>query len=76
MRQDKVVHVKIKDENADEREYYFGSIAAIYSVLQPQQLGIKLTSLQTALFNKRFYENKKIIVRVSKLIRSPHKQHL
>ena len=57
----KVIHTYIYDSNTN---YYFGSLAAIYTRLTPDQVGIKYQSLKNY-FNtsgSNEYRNKKCII--------------
>lgn len=64
----KVIHVHLIFE---KRDYYFGSISAIYSVLNEDQIGIKQSSLQHAGLNDGGVKmTRRAIIRQSHLIRS------
>ena len=53
------------------RNYYFGSIPAIYSVLTAEDIGIKQRSLERVGLSKGgVMLNKKAIIRASELIRA------
>lgn len=41
----KIIHVHLIFEKKD---FYFGSIAAIYTVLNPDRIGVKLNTLRNA----------------------------
>lgn len=69
MQGNKVVHVFIKDCNVQPQDRYYGSLAAIYEDLTPEQIGIKLTSLMTALPKREIYENKLCRISVGTLQR-------
>lgn len=64
----KVIHVHLIFEKKD---YYFGSISAIYAVLNEAQIGIKQSSLQHAgLTDGGVKLTRRAIIRQSHLIRS------
>jgi len=64
----KVIHVHLIFEKKD---YYFGSISAIYTVLNEAQIGIKKSSLLHAgLTDGGVKLTQKAIIRQSHLIRS------
>ncbi len=69
-----VYHVHFKDEWDDKlelKDYYFGSISAIFEHFSDSQIGIKASSLYNLNLDESsnpVYENKKCIVRKSILI--------
>lgn len=64
----KVIHVQLVQ---GRRNYYFGSIPAIYSVLSAEDIGIRQCSLERAGLSKGgVVLNKKAIIRAGELIRS------
>lgn len=64
----KVIHVHLLN---GRKNYYFGSISAIYSVLTEDQVGIKKSSLLHAgLADGGCILNKKAMIRQGELIRS------
>ncbi|MFV0402424.1 MAG: hypothetical protein ACK5KV_00400 [Bacteroides graminisolvens] len=64
----KVIHVHLIFEKKD---YYFGSISAIYSVLNENEVGIKKSSLLHAgLTDGTSKTTRRAIIRQSHLIRS------
>lgn len=64
----KVIHVHLLN---GRKNYYFGSISAIYSVLTEAQVGIKKSSLLHAgLADGGCVLNKKAMIRQGELIRS------
>lgn len=64
----KVIHVHLIFEKKD---YYFGSISAIYTFLNESQIGIKQSSLQHAgLVDGGVKMTRRAIIRQSHLIRS------
>ena len=71
----KVIHVHLLN---GRKNYYFGSISAIYSVLTEEEVGVKKSSLLHAgLSDGGVILNKKAMIRQGELIRgsregSPH----
>lgn len=64
----KVIHVHLLN---GRKNYYFGSISAIYSVLTEDQVGIKKSSLLHAgLADGGCILNKKAMIRQGELIRN------
>ena len=64
----KVIHVQLME---GRKNYYFGSIPAIYSVLTAEDIGIKQHSLERVGLSKGgVVLNKKAIIRASELIRT------
>jgi len=71
MRVIKVIHVHLIFE---KRDYYFGSISAIYDTLDENVLGIKESSLlHSGLGEGSCIPTKRAIIRQSHLIRSKRK---
>lgn len=71
MRIIKVIHVHLIFE---KRDYYFGSISAIYDTLDENVVGIKESSLlHSGLGEGSCIPNKRAIIRQSHLIRSKRK---
>jgi hypothetical protein len=61
-----VYHVHFFDENIQKRDYYFGSISAIYTTFDVSQIGILASSLYNLKLDENtnpVYENKKCIIR-------------
>lgn len=64
----KVIHVHLIFEKKD---YYFGSISAIYTVLDSDRIGVKMNTLRNAgLTDGSVYPTKKAIIKQSHLIRN------
>ncbi len=64
----KVIHVQLMK---GRKNYYFGSIPAIYSVLTAEDIGIKRSSLERVGLSKGgVVLNKKACIRAGELIRS------
>lgn len=67
----KVIHVQLLK---GRRNYYFGSIPAIYSVLTAKEIGIKQSSLERVGLSKGgVVLNGKAVIRAGELIRSKSK---
>lgn len=64
----KVIHVHLMQ---GRRNYYFGSIPTIYSILTAEDIGIQQSSLERVGLSKGgVVLNKKTIIRAGELIRS------
>ena len=64
----KVIHVQLMN---GRKNYYFGSIPAIYSVLTAEEIGIKQRSLERVGLSKGgVVLNRKACIRAGELIRS------
>ena len=69
-----IYHLHIKDENTEKRDYYFGSISAIYEVFTIKQIGIQANSLYNLKLDEiknPIYENAKCIIRKD-VLKSKH----
>jgi hypothetical protein len=67
----KVIHVQLLK---GRRNYYFGSIPAIYGVLTAEEIGIKQSSLERVGLSKGgVVLNGKAVIRAGELIRSKSK---
>lgn len=67
----KIIHVHLIFEKED---YYFGSLAAIYTVLAPEQLGVKYNTLRNAKWKDiSVYPTSRAIIKQGELIRSKRK---
>ena len=67
----KVIHVHLHEPFEGKRDYYFGSIIAIYSTLPEAVLGIKYVSLTSKKLTQ--YMNEKCIINVDNIIRNKRK---
>lgn len=68
---EKIIHVHLIFEKKD---YYFGSLAAIYSVLTPEQVGVKYNTLRNAKWREiSVYQTNRAIIKQGELIRSERK---
>ena len=66
-----IYHLHFKDESLAKRDYYFGSISAIYEVFTIKQVGIQASSLYNLKLNEKsnpIYENAKCFIRKDVLI--------
>ncbi len=77
MSQRKVVHVHLKGLPDDVRaDFYFGSVAAIYQVFTPAEIGVRYTSLSQYLWQRNgVFDNDKCRVIVGELISKPHQNN-
>jgi hypothetical protein len=64
MKEQKVIHVELKEPFNDKRHYYFGSKAAIYEDLSEDLIGIKKESLWNVDLDKVEYQNKFCTIRM------------
>lgn len=65
---EKIIHVHLIFEKKD---YYFGSIAAIYTVLTPEQMGVKYNTLRNAKWKDiSVYQTQRAIIKQGEIIRS------
>ena len=68
----KVIHLHFKDDGVSIiKDWYFGSLKAIYNSRTVDDIGISYKSLTNAIRGKDIYENKKVIIRIGKLERKP-----
>lgn len=68
---EKIIHVHLIFEKIDR---YFGSIAAIYTVLTPEQIGVKYNTLRNAKWkDNSVYQTQRAIIKIGELIRSERK---
>lgn len=68
---EKIIHVHLIFEKKD---YYFGSLAAIYTVLTPEQVGVKYNTLRNARWREiSVYQTGRAIIKQGELIRSGRK---
>ena len=68
----KVIHLHFKDDGMSIiKDWYFGSLIAIYNSRTVEDIGISYKSLTNAIRGKDIYENKKVIIRIGKLERKP-----
>lgn len=65
---DKVVHVQFNNG----KHFYFGSIAAIFDLFDPDTIGVKPTSLYCYNLSKMEYKNKICTIRRGNVIRKPN----
>lgn len=69
MKEQKVIHVELKEPFNGKRNYYFGSKAAIYEDLSEDLIGIKKESLWNVDLDKVEYQNKFCTIRMGTLKR-------
>lgn len=69
MKDQKVIHVELKEPFKGKRHYYFGSKAAIYEDLSEDLIGIKKESLWNVDLDKVEYQNKFCTIRMGVLTR-------
>lgn len=59
----------MKSDAASEKDWYYGSLKAIYDQFDEDIIGIKYKSLTNAIRGKAEYENKKVIIHIGKIRR-------
>ena len=65
----KVVHLTFKEPYIGMADLYFSSLKAIYDVVPKEAVGIEYKSLTNAIRGKGEYENKKVTIRIGRLVR-------
>lgn len=68
MRQNKVVHVELKEPYNGRKNWYFGSIAAIYEQLPKEAVGAAKEWLWRCLAGRDEFSTRKATIRQSKVI--------
>ncbi len=69
MKEQKIIHVELKEPIKGKRHYYFGSKAAIYEDFSEDLIGIKKESLWNVDLDKVEYQNKFCTIRMGTLKR-------
>lgn len=65
----KVVHLHLKTDISSTKDFYFGSLKAIYDRFDEADIGIKYKSLTNAIRGRSEYENKSISIRIGMMQR-------
>lgn len=65
----------MKSDAASEKDWYYGSLKAIYDQFDEDIIGIKYKSLTNAIRGKAEYENKKVIIHIGKIRRKSRNQN-
>ena len=65
----KVVHLHLKTDISSTKDFYFGSLKAIYDRFDKADIGIKYKSLTNAIRGRSEYENKSISIRIGMMQR-------
>lgn len=65
----KVIHLHLKNDETSEKDWYYGSLKAIYDQFDEEVIGIRYKSLTNAIRGKTEYENKKVIIHIGKIRR-------
>lgn len=65
----KVVHLHLKTDISSTKDFYFGSLKAIYDRFDEADIGIKYKSLTNAIHGRSEYENKSISIRIGMMQR-------
>lgn len=72
MESKKVIHVHLINQTFRERsDFYFGSVAAIYEVLNHYVLGVRYRTLAQSLHDNGEFENARCRVTSGEMIRKP-----
>ena len=72
-RKDRVVKVELFTRDG-RKEYYFGSLKAIYTELTEEQVGCKLATLyNSGITDERCYANARCVIRYVNVVRMPQK---
>lgn len=74
MKQTKIIHVKLKVpifvDGEPRKDFYFGSKAAIYGTLSPEQIGITYNYLRSNIsLDTQEYSNSKCTIKMGMLSR-------
>lgn len=74
MKQTKIFHVELREpviiDGKPRKDFYFGSKAAIYGTLSPEQIGITYNYLRSNVhLDKQEYSNSKCTIRLAILCR-------
>lgn len=74
MKQTKIYHVELREpiivNGEPQKDFYFGSKAAIYGTLSPEQIGITYNYLRSKIrLDKQEYSNSKCTIRQRMLSR-------
>lgn len=78
MESKKVIHVHLMNQSFNGRtDFYFGSVAAVYAVLNHYVLGVKYRTLMQSLRdNGGEFENARCRVTSGEIIRKPRRSEL
>lgn len=71
----KIIHLHLKSDAIPEKDWFFGSLKAIYDQFDEEVIGIRYKSLTNAIRGKTEYENKKVIIRIGKIWRKSRNQN-
>ncbi|MDV3555226.1 hypothetical protein CMU75_08985 [Elizabethkingia anophelis] len=67
-----IYHVRFFDEVNGKKDYYFGSLSAVFALFTPEVLGVKIATVyQQKLDFEDEYRTKFCVIRKDKLIRKP-----
>lgn len=74
MRQNNVIHVELDEPYQGEKNWYFGSVAAIYEELPKEMIGAGKEWLWQCLSKKSEHRTRKATIRRSKVITKQQKR--
>ena len=74
MRQNNVIHVELDEPYQGEKNWYFGSVAAIYEELPKEVIGAGKEWLWQCLSKKSEHRTRKATIRRSKVITKQQKR--
>ena len=74
MKQNNVIHVELDEPYNGQKNYYFGSIAAIYETIPKEVIGAGKEWLWQCLGRKDEYRTRKATIRRSRVITKPKKK--
>ena len=75
MRQNNVIHVELDEPYQGEKNWYFGSVAAIYEELPKEVIGAGKEWLWQCLSKKSEHRTRKATIRRSKVITKQQKRN-
>lgn len=70
----KIIHVELKEPFLGKKNYYFGSIVALFAVLPEDIIGVKATTIQRHLHKAEEYKAPGATIRRSTITRSQHRR--
>lgn len=73
-RDSKIIHVELKEPFQGKRNYYFGSVVAVFAVLPESVIGVKPTTVQRHLQNSDEYTAPGATIRRSTITRNQQRR--
>lgn len=74
MRQNNVIHVELNEPYQGQKDWYFGSVAAIYDTLPKEVVGAGKEWLWQCLADKNEHKTRKATIRRSRVITKQQKR--